>query len=283
MPTQQTAVFVTKIGNPVELGKRIVPSPGKSQVLIKVSACMILPHDTYSRDWGFYIADKLPAILGANVAGKITALGDEVKAFREGDRVFGLTNIDLPNSDQQGLQEYVILDADAIGHTPDGISDEAAATLPTNLVTSWVALFTGEGFAFPPPFAAQGKGFDYSAQHIVILGGGTNVGRFAVQLAAIAGVRTIITVAGPANQEELQELGATHTLNRHLPVDELAAEVRKIIGGDKIEHIYDCANMDFTMACALLPSTSSPQSRLSCAVFCPWMHFLLLLGVHAMR
>lgn len=273
MTTQQKAVFVTEVGKPLELGKREIPQPGEHQVLIRVSACMseyhnrrlpltilttlVLPHDTYCRDWGLYVADKLPFILGANLAGTITALGSNVANFRTGDRVFGLANIHLDVPDQQGLQQYAVLDADAIASTPAGFTDEAVATLPTNLITSWIALFTKEGFAFPPPLAGEGKSFDYAAQHVVILGGGTNVGRFAVQLAALAGVGTIITVAGASNREALIKIGATHTLDRHLGVDELTAKIRSIVGEAGVEHIYDCANMEFTLACALVSTGSS--------------------------
>lgn len=208
-----------------------------------------------------YIADKLPFVPGANLAGTITTLGPEVSGFEEGDRVFGLTNLHLPVPDQQGLQEYAILDANAIAHTPSGISDEAAATLPTNLLTSWVALFTKEGFAFPPPFTAEGKIFDYSAQHVVILGGGTNVGRFAVQLAALAGVGKIIVVAGKANAETLKKMGATHIVDRHLSAEQVAKEIHGILGGERVENIYDCANMEFTMACALMSPNSTTSDR----------------------
>lgn len=163
--------------------------------------------------------------------------------------------------DQQGLQQYAILDADAIALTATGFTDEAVATLPTNLITSYIALFTKEGFAFPPPLTAEGKAFDYASKHVVILGGGTNVGRFAVQLAALAGVGTIITVAGSANQESLRKIGATHTLDRHRSADELAAKIRSIVG--EVEHIYDCANMEFTVACALFaPGSYNKKTKL---------------------
>lgn len=208
-----------------------------------------------------YIADKLPFILGANLAGTITELGPGVTNFSKGDRVFGLADLHIPVPDQQGLQQYAILDANAIALTPTGFTDEAVATIPTNLITSYIALFTKEGFAFPPPYTTEGKAFDYASQHIVVLGGGTNVGRFAVQLAALAGVGTIITVAGTANQESLRKIGATHTLDRHLSVDELAAKIRSIVG--EVEHIYDCANMEFTVACALFaPSSSNKKTKL---------------------
>jgi NADPH2:quinone reductase len=159
------------------------------------------------------------------------------------------------------LQQYAVLDADAIALTPTVFTDEAVATLPTNLITSYIALFAKEGFALPPPFTVEGKAFDYASQHVVILGGGTNVGRFAVQLAALAGVGTIITVAGTANEEALRKIGATHTLDRHVGVDELAAKIHSIVG--EVEHIYDCANTDFTVACALFsPSSSDKKTKL---------------------
>jgi NADPH:quinone reductase-like Zn-dependent oxidoreductase len=60
------------------------------------------------------------------------------------------------------LQQYAVLDADAIALTPTVFTDEAVATLPTNLITSYIALFAKEGFALPPPFTVEGKAFDYA-------------------------------------------------------------------------------------------------------------------------
>ena len=55
----------------------------------------VLPHDTYGRDLGLFVADKLPYILGTNITGIVKEIGSNVSSFQVGDRVFGIGN---PNS-----------------------------------------------------------------------------------------------------------------------------------------------------------------------------------------
>ncbi len=57
-------------------------------------------------------------------------------AYTIGERVFGISSLDPLSSDQAGLQEYAVLNANAIGKIPNGFSDEQVVTLPINLVTS---------------------------------------------------------------------------------------------------------------------------------------------------
>jgi NADPH:quinone reductase len=217
---------------------------------------IVLPHDTYGRDWGLYIAERLPFILGANVAGTIVSLGTaNTGDFQPGDRVFGLSNFRTAQPDQQGLQQFAVLSVDAISKSPDGLSDEQVVTIPVNLVTSAIALFTKDGFGFPAPYATRNKDkdADSAAESVVIIGGGANVGKFAVQLAKIAGVGKVVVVAGASNRDALMKMGATHVVDRSLPFDKLVDSIHGILGKDGATHIYDCANMEFSLASALLP------------------------------
>nr|POE89924.1 zinc-type alcohol dehydrogenase-like protein [Quercus suber] len=202
----------------------------------------------YGRDLGMFFGDKLPYIVGNNIAGVIAQLGPDVTSFAAGERVFGLSNIMASTPDQAGLQQYAILNANAIAKTPKEFSDDQVATLPVNVVTSWVALFTSLGFAWSAPFSTQTKSLDGQSQALVVIAAGSNVGKFAVQLAKLAGVGKIITVAGGANEEQLLQMGATHFFDRHLPPQEIAAKVHNLTGDKGVTHIFDCYSDDFSLA-----------------------------------
>ena len=225
----------------------------------------VLPHDTYGRDSGLLIDQRLPGVLGNNVAGVVEQLGPVADSqantgidFQIGDRVFGISSDVEASSDQAGLQEYAILNTNAIAHTPESFTDEQVASLPINLVTSAAVLFTKTGFDMPAPYMPE-QNFDYAKASIVIVGGGTNVGQLSVQLASIANIGKIITTAGPASNDRLKSMGATHVIDRHLSSAEIAKQVEAAIGVNNVTQAYFCAPLNVDLAVALLskdkPST----------------------------
>ncbi|KAF2166430.1 hypothetical protein M409DRAFT_23072 [Zasmidium cellare ATCC 36951] len=263
MSASQKAVFVSQVGKPLELGSRPIPSPQPGEVLVKVSVCMLLPHDAYSRDLGLFTKGNLPFVPASNVAGIISRIGSANTCFREGDRVFGysISRGTVPGTDQGGLQEYAILDVDSIGKIPVDCTDEQAVTLPTNLVTAWQVLFTHTGFALPSPIAREEKGPNLATEMVLILGAGSNISKFAVQLARMAGIGTIIAVAGPSNQQDLLKMGATHFLDRHLPKEKLISNIHLLAGRDNLRLAFDTYSPAFDLAVGLLPETKSSIFR----------------------
>lgn len=193
-------------------------------------------------------------ILSSEIVGEITALGIEVKGFKVGDKIFGQAVI---SADTGGLQEYALLDSRVVAHVPSGISDDQAATLPVNAIAPFVALFHSSGLGMPPPFpTAEAKAFDYAAQSIVIIGGGSNCGKLGVQFASLVGIGKIIVVAGIANAAELKSYGATHVIDRHASDEEIKSQVQAIVGDDLI-YVFDPINREHTLAVSLLSSTKN--------------------------
>lgn len=72
------------------------------------------------------IADKLPAILSKDVVGVVSQLGQDVVAFKVGDRVMSLGSGAVVDSSQSGLQEYALADVVNCAKVPDNISDDEA-------------------------------------------------------------------------------------------------------------------------------------------------------------
>jgi NADPH:quinone reductase-like Zn-dependent oxidoreductase len=171
------AVVYKEYGTPdvlevVEIDK---PVPKEDEVLIKVFAVSI-----NDWDWGLLQGDTVnrllyglrkptKRILGSDVAGRVEAIGNNVKKIKPGDEVFG----DL-SGDWGGLAEYVCAREKLLAVKPASMSFVEAAAIPQAGM-----------------LAAQGLldvGQLQSGQKILINGAGGGVGTFAVQIAKLYGV-----------------------------------------------------------------------------------------------
>jgi NADPH:quinone reductase len=205
-----------------------------------VDVAGINPHDQKARDLGLFISNLLPAVLTNDVAGTVVALGPGVTKYQIGDRVLSHAGFEGANWNQTGLQEYAINDIGAGFKIPEGVTSEEAATLPTNIIAPLFGLFSSsKGVGIPAPWSEEAKSFDYAGTSVLILGGGSNCGKFAVQLAKLAGIGKIIAVGGP--EDELKGYGATHILDRHGGNDVVLEGIRAIVGDD-LEYAFDAIN-----------------------------------------
>ena len=214
----------------------------------------VLPHDSYGRDKGLFIASNLPYVLGSNIAGVIEQLGPEVTSFAVGDLVLGQGNPVASLPDFAGLQQFALLNTEAMCRVPDGYSIDDAVTFPTNFTTSYVAMFHPKFFGLQNPSMSP-RDRKLPPQTLVIIGGGSNCGRYGIQFAKMAGVERIITIASTANEAALKKLGATHVIDRHRLAAEIKEEVQRIVEGDGATHVYDCISFDYSMPFSLLSST----------------------------
>jgi len=203
----------------------------------------------------------LPYILGTNVAGIVQKLGPNVSTFCVGDRVFGEADVNYPTPDMAGLQEFAILDITATAKTPPNLTNDQVATLPVNVVTSFITLFTPSGFNFPSPFMkssnADVSSFHNKSETLIIIGGGSNVGKLAIQLAKLAEIGTIIAIASGQREHELKGLGATHVIDRNSA--SIPAQARDIVESNRLTHVYDCVNWTYELALDILTSDRSSQ------------------------
>jgi NADPH2:quinone reductase len=117
-----------------------------------------------------------------------------------------------------------------------------------------MAQFSAAGFDWPFPETTDSKNFDYASQKVVIIGGGSNTGKLAIQFAKIAGIGTIIATASLTGAEELKSYGATHVIARQAP--DMEDQVRQIVGDD-LFYMYDT----FRSAIILLGCHSCPIPR----------------------
>jgi NADPH:quinone reductase len=237
-PSTQKALLVTEIGKPLKLvTDHRVPQPGKDQVLIEVTVAGPNPHDHKARDTGLFIAQNLPAVLTNDVVGKVVELGEGVTKYAVGDRIVAQGDFDGGYAGT-GFQEYAVEHVNASMKIPDSISDDAAANLPTNLIASVVGLYDPTGLGIPAPWT-NSSDFDAKDTTILILGGGSGCGKFAVQLAKLAGIGRIVVVGG--DEKELKSYGATDIIDRHGSPDEVTKRIRDIVGDDLL-YAFDAIN-----------------------------------------
>ena len=153
------------------------PTPGPSEVLVKVEAAGVGPWDGWIRAGKSALPQPLPLTLGSDLSGEIVAVGPGVSDLRVGDQVYGVTNPRFIGA----YAEYAVASAAMVSRKPASLTYIEAASVPIIAVTAWQALFD----------QAQLK----AGQTVVIHGAAGNVGAYAVQLARRAGVRTIATAA----------------------------------------------------------------------------------------
>ena len=261
VPRKQKAILQTAVGKPLTLtSDHPVPSPGAKQVLLRVTVAGINPHDQKARDYGLFTKDNLPAINTNDVVGVVVKLGDGANKYSLGDHVLSHATFDGKYS-QSGLQEYAVADEDFSCKVPDGITDDQAATFPTNAIAPVVGTFHGEnGLGIPAPWTEEGKSFDYKGTTILVWGGGSNCGRYEVQVAALAKIGSIVVVGG--DEKELKSYGATHVIDRHGGAEAVIKRVRDVVGDDLI-YIFDAINPPDGQAIALSTLSSHKRGKLA--------------------
>lgn len=182
------------------------PVPAAGELLLRVAAAGVGPWDAIIREGKSKVSPPPPLTLGSDLSGVVEAAGPDVTRFKQGDVVYGVTNPQFCGANA----EYAICTAKMIGHKPGRLSEIEAASAPVVAVTAWQMLFD---YAHVVP-----------GQTVMILGAAGNVGAYAVQLAAWAGLH-LVAVAASENAEFVRSLGANSIVSDPLgkPEDDVPA------------------------------------------------------------
>ena len=194
------AIVYTKYGSPDVLQLKDVekPTPKDAEVLIKIHAASVNAYD-----WHFLTADIFlirlmgggllkPKYtrLGADVAGRVEAVGSNVKQFQPDDEVFGMV--------QGGFAEYACAPENAVALKPSNLSFEEAAAVPMAAITALQGL--------------RDAGQIQPGQKVLINGASGGVGTFAVQIAKLYGAE-VTAVCSTRNLDQARSLGADHVID----------------------------------------------------------------------
>ena len=162
------------------------PAPSAHEVLIEVAAAGVNRADLLQRQ-GFYPPPPGASdILGLECSGRIVAVGAEATEWSVGDEVCAL----LPGG---GYAELAVADAGCVLPVPSGVAVADAASLPEVACTVWSNVFQQAGLR--------------AGETVLVHGGASGIGTFAIQLARARGAVPYCTARG-AKHDALLALGA---------------------------------------------------------------------------
>src|SRR3989440_3484975 len=198
------AIVYTHYGSPdvLQLEEVAKPAPKDDEVLIKVYAAAANAADWHLlRGKPFLVRLVIGGllkpkhhILGADVAGRVEAVGKNVTQFQPDDEVFG----NLSEGGWGGFAEYVCAREDALVLKPANVTFEEVAAVPTAALTALQAL--------------RDKGQIQPGQKVLIHGASGGVGMFAVQIAKSFGAE-VTGVCSTRNVDMVRSIGADHVID----------------------------------------------------------------------
>jgi NADPH:quinone reductase-like Zn-dependent oxidoreductase len=192
------AVVHLQYGRPNLLELRDVERPEieDDQVLLRVQAASVNPVEWYGvtgflpARLGGGLRRPKSAAVGADVAGRVEAVGKDVGDLRPGDEVFGTSGY--------SWAEYAVASPEKLALKPANVSFEEAAAVPVAGITALQAL--------------RDHGQVRPGQKVLINGASGGVGTFAVQLAKVFGA-DVTAVCSTKNVEQARSLGADRVLD----------------------------------------------------------------------
>lgn len=217
------AMILRSFGGPevFELADVDTPSTKPGHVLIKVAATSVNTVDTMIRQMGedLPFSPPLPGILGMDVAGTITAVGEGVRGFEVGDEVYGCAGGlgDLPGA----LAEYMLADIRLIAHKPQNLTMRESAAIPLVGITAYEGLIRAG--------VSQG-------QKVLVHGASGGVGHIALQLAKYFGAQVYGTGGGDRQLALIEHLGGKGI---NYKTDSVEDYVSRHTAGEGFDLIYD--------------------------------------------
>ena len=192
------------------------PAAGAGQVVIEVVAAGVNRADVMQR-MGFYPpppgASPLP---GLEVSGRVVEVGAGVTGWSVGDEACALL-------DGGGYAERVAVPAGQLLPVPDGVALRDAAALPEVACTVWSNLVDVARLA--------------PGETVLVHGGTSGIGTFAIQLAKARGCRVAVTAGTPEKLAFCRELGADVAVNYR--EDDFVEAVREATDGRGADVVLD--------------------------------------------
>ena len=203
----------------VALQERADPVPGTDEVLVAARFAGVNWSDVMQRQ-GFYPPPPgAPAdIPGLEVAGVVAATGPGVRAWKPGDRVFGLVG-------GGGLADRVVVHERHVAAVPGNLADDLAAAVPEAYITAHDALFTQCGLQM--------------GETLLVNGANGAVGSAGARLGLAAGARVVANVRSPETARALAAEGAIV-----VTPDGVAARIAELGGANVVLELVGAPNLD---------------------------------------
>lgn len=211
------AIQITQYGGAEVLTPAEVdlPEPGPGQAAVAIAAAGVNFIDVYHR-LGRY-PTSLPFVPGVEAAGRVTAVGPDVTGVAVGDRVgWAMAS--------GAYAEQAVVPVDRLVPLPDGLDEQTAAAV---LLQGMTAHFLTHDVHPVRP-----------GDTVLVHAAAGGMGLLLCQLVTHLGGRVVGTVSTDAKEKLAREAGAAEVI-RYDQVDDLAARVRALTGGEGVAAVYD--------------------------------------------
>ncbi|WP_373512675.1 NAD(P)H-quinone oxidoreductase [Persicitalea sp.] len=197
------------------------PKPAANEIRVRVHATALNRADIMQREGKYPPPEGASLIMGLEIAGEVESVGEDVKRWEIGDKVFGL----LPGG---GYAEFAVMHQDMAMPIPDGWEFTDATAVPEVFLTAFQAL--------------HWVGSLKAGETVLLHAGASGVGTAATQLAQLMGAEVIVT-ASSGKHELCLELGAKHAIDyRKGPFLE---ELKELTDGRGVNLIIDPVGGDY--------------------------------------
>ncbi len=202
----------------VAVQERADPVPGTHEVLVAARFAGVNWADVAQRQGTYPPPPGAPQdIPGLEVAGMVAATGPGVRAWKTGDRVFGLVG-------GGGLADRVVAHERHVVAVPGGLADDVAAAVPEAYITAHDAVFTQCGLRL--------------GETLLVNGANGAVGSAGARLALAAGARVVANVRSPEAARPLEREGALVATP-----DTLAGQLAALGGADVVLELIGAPNL----------------------------------------
>ncbi|KAJ7048753.1 chaperonin 10-like protein, partial [Mycena amicta] len=214
-PKQKTALTLAHVNIPQVLDGQ--------EVLIKNGATAQNPVDAKQVDNGSITT--FPWTSGGNVAGEVIALGKDVQNIKVGDRVPSF--LSRKTARHSDYQEFSIGNAPQTFKIPEYLGYEEASSIPLAFSTAVGAVFSDMKVPIPPAGSPHPLPPNREVP-VLVWGGSSSVGAYAIQMLHLSGYKEVIT-ASPSNHEYVKSLGADIVVDYH--DEKVVEEIKKATDG----------------------------------------------------
>ncbi|KAI1822725.1 zinc-binding dehydrogenase [Xylaria intraflava] len=214
--------FVTLGGGAAEVQEIPTLKPAEGEILVHVDYAAQNP-----TDWKSVAHRPAGRIPGCDFAG--TVADPNGSSWRKGQRVAGFVYGTMDEPLRGSYAEYLVAESSLVWAVPDSVSFRDASTISLAFATAVQGMFQRLGLPEPASPAA-------SPFPVLISGGVSSVGMYAVQLAKLAGLRVIAT-ASKKNHALLKSLGADEVIDY---TDAAWPEKVRELTQDGLQHAFDC-------------------------------------------
>jgi NADPH:quinone reductase len=190
------------------------PQPKPNEAVVKIAASGVNFIDVYEREGRYKV--PLPFVLGQEGAGKVTAVGPEVKSVKPGDRVAW-------SGVRGSYAEYAAVPGERLVHVPEGVSDQqAAAAMLQGMTAHYLSHDT-----FPLK----------RGQTALVHAAAGGVGLLLLQMAHNVGARVIGTVSTDEKAKLARQAGADEVI-LYTQTD-FETETKRLTNSKGVDVVYD--------------------------------------------